>query len=55
MRDHESELVNYQWGSGALLNDSLYYIQGITPVYDGISTTEFSGLYNSFPEYGIYL
>ena len=56
MRDHESELVNYQWGSGALINNTDYYISGIDPPKKGIMTKKFCGeRYYTYPEYGIYL
>ena len=56
LRDHEAELINYQWGSGAFLNNSRYYISGIAPINGGISNTNFSDyLFYSAPEYGTYL
>ena len=56
LSDHEDELVNYQWGSGAFLNNSRYYISGIAPITEGISNTNFTDyLFYSAPEYGTYL
>lgn len=56
VRDHQDSIVLYQWGSGAVLNNTNYYIQGVDPVSGGIIDNDFTkNLFYKVPEFGIYL
>ena len=61
VRENQDELVNYQWGSGAFLNNTNFYISGIDSIEDGVSEASFSAtssdvpMYWAAPEFGIWL
>ena len=55
-RKHLEDVTTYQWGSGSFISNTALYVPGVTPVYDGIASLQFSNYtFQSAPEYGIYL
>ena len=56
MLSYEPDIVNYQWGSGAVLNNTSNFLYGVDTFSDGISFSNFSSyLFYSSPEFGVYL